>query len=136
LEGFTVLTFVGDPIPPGRKWRRFYVTLRHATPARNLASILLDGLLTSKSRGRFKAVWLHSPGRSHWAALHTVERHGGAIEEVVILDVQVPRAWLKRHGGSVEGLWRCVRDIPRRCIRRVITFGELSRSPALDTASR
>jgi hypothetical protein len=136
LEGLTVLTFTGTAIPPGRKWRRFYVTLRHATPARNLADILRDGLLTGKSRGRFKAVWLHSPGRSHWAAIHTVERHGGAIEEVVILDVQVPRAWLKRHGGSVEGLWRCVRNIPVKCIRRVITFGQLSRSPDLEKVGR
>ena len=49
------------------------VTLRHATATfRNLISILGDGLLTSKSRGRLKAVWLHSAGRSEWAALHTV----------------------------------------------------------------
>jgi hypothetical protein len=108
----------------------------HATLARNLASILRSGLLTNKSRGRFKAVWLHAAGRSHWAALHTVERHGGRVEEVVILTVCVPRSWLKRHGGSVEGLWRSVRDIPPRCIRRVITFGELSRSPALEPAGR
>jgi hypothetical protein len=127
-----VLTIYSAPV--SRKIRRASITLRHATLARNLASILRAGLLTSKSRGRFKAVWLHTAGRSHWATLHTVERHGGRVEEVVILDVCVPRAWLKRHGGSVEGLWRSVRDIPPRCIRRVITFGELSRSPVEETA--
>jgi hypothetical protein len=58
------------------------------------------------------------------------------VEEVVILTVCVPRSWLKRHGGSVEGLWRSVQDIPPRCIRRVVTFGELSRSPALETVGR
>ena len=105
------------------------VTLRHATPLRNLISILGDGLLTSKSRGRLKAVWLHAAGRSEWAALHTVARHGGRIEDVVVIEVTVPKCWLKRHGGNVKGVWRSVRDIPMKCFRRVIGFEELAKSP-------
>jgi hypothetical protein len=46
----------------------------------------------------------------------------------------VPRAWLKRYGGSVQGIWRSVRDVPVRSLRRVITFGELSRSPVKGAA--
>ena len=98
-------------------------------PIRNLPGILRDGLLTAKSRGRFKAVWLHAAGRSHWAAIHTVKRHGGRVEDVVVLEVSIPRDWLKRHGGSVRGMWRSVRDIPPRFVRRVVYFGELARSP-------
>ena len=52
--------------------------LRHATPARNLASILQRGLLTRKRKGRLPVVWLHAPGKTSWAQLHTVKRHGGA----------------------------------------------------------
>jgi hypothetical protein len=48
---------------------------------------------------------------------------------VVILEIEVPKAWLKRHGGNVIGMWRSVRDIPVRCVRKVIGFAELSASP-------
>jgi hypothetical protein len=41
-------------------------------------------------------VWLHAPAKSFWAVLHTVQRHGGRAEAVVILLVDVPRAWLRR----------------------------------------
>jgi hypothetical protein len=105
------------------------ITLRHATPQRNLLSILGGGLLTSKARGRYKAVWLHEPARSQWAALHTVARHGGQVEDVVIIEVEVPKAWLKRHGGAAAGVWRCTRDIKVRWFRRIIDFEELAASP-------
>jgi hypothetical protein len=58
--------------------------VRHATPARNLAGILRAGLLCAKSLGT-PAVWFHPAARSAWAVLHTVKRHGGRIESVVIL---------------------------------------------------
>jgi hypothetical protein len=119
-----MLTITGHPA--GRQRRSAAVTLYHATPARNLAGILRDGILTARSQGRFKAVWLHAASRSEWAALHTVKRHGGRVEEVVVLEVSVPRDWLKRHGGNVRGMWRSVRDIPPRFIRRVVTFGQLA----------
>jgi hypothetical protein len=128
-----MLTFYGAPT--SRKWQRATVTLGHATLRHNLPGILRDGIQTAKSRGRLKAVWLHAADRAHWAALHTVRRHGGRVEDVVVLEVRVPRAWLKRHGGSVEGLWRSVRDVPPRFIRRVIGFRQLSRSPVEETAA-
>ena len=100
--------------------------LRHATPARNLPSIRKAGLLCSKSRGRRPVVWLHGPARSSWAVLHTVKRHGGRVENVVILEVNVPRRWLRR---SKRGLWYCPRDVPSARLRRLIAFAELARSP-------
>jgi hypothetical protein len=122
-----MLTFYGTPV--SRKWRRSTVTLGHATLRYNLPGILRDGILTAKSRGRLKAVWLHAADRAHWAALHTVRHHGGRVEDVVVLEVRVRRAWLKGHGGSAAGLWRSVRDVPPRFIRREIGFKQLSRSP-------
>src|SRR5215831_11102746 len=127
-----MLTIMGRPHDCLR--REQVVTLRHATLARNLESILRDGILTAKSRGALKAVWLHDKGRSEWAALHTVRRHGGRIEDVIVLEVELPKSWLKRHGGNVKGMWRSVRDVPVRFFRRVITFGELSRSPVKGAA--
>ena len=82
--------------------------LRHATPARNLASILRCGLLTRRSKGRLPVVWLCSPAKTGWALLHTVKRHGGRIESVVLLEVNVPRCALRR---SRRGLWYCVEDV-------------------------
>jgi hypothetical protein len=64
-----------------------------------------------------------TPARSAWAALHTVRRHGGKVEAVVILEVTVPRAWLRK---SRKGLWYCPRDIPPDAIRRLIPFTELA----------
>ena len=107
--------------------------LRHATLARNLSSIIKAGLLTSKSQGKLPVVWLHSPSSSAWAGWHTVRRHGGRIEGVVILEIDVPRRWLRR---SKRGLWYCPRDIPPERIRGVVTFGALARSPVEEAAGR
>lgn len=100
--------------------------LRHATPARNLPSINRAGLLTSKSQGKLPVVWLHAAGKTPWAALHTVKRHGGRIENVVVVEVDVPRRWLRR---SKRGLWYCPRDIPPERFRGLITFTALATSP-------
>ena len=106
--------------------------LRHATLARNLPSILQAGLLTSCSRGKRPAVWACSRAKTAWAALHCAKRHGGPVKEVVVLEIDVPRRWLRR---SKKGLWYCPRDVPPERIRRVITVGELSRSPVDETAA-
>ncbi len=122
-----MLTVTGRPADCLRRGQA--ITLRHATLARNLISILTHGILTAKSQGRYKAVWLHEPARSEWAALHTVARHGGRVEDVVVIEVTIPKKWLRRHGGAADGVWRCVRDIPVRYMRRVIGFEQLARSP-------
>jgi hypothetical protein len=107
------------------------VLLRHATPARNLHSIGQAGLLTSKSQGRLPVVWLHSSGKTAWATLHTIRRHGGRIEGVAVIEADVPRAWLRRNR---RGLWYSVRDIPPERFRRLISFAELARSPVEEPA--
>jgi hypothetical protein len=102
--------------------------LRHATPSRNLASILKRGLLCRKSRGRLPVVWLHAPGKTSWAILHTVLRHGVRAEDVIVLEVNVPKHWL-RHSPR-RGLWYVRRDIPPARLRRLFDFLELTASSA------
>jgi hypothetical protein len=97
--------------------------LRHATPARNLSSILRLGLLCSYSRGKLPVVWACSPARSSWAVLHVIRRHGGRVESTVVLEIDVPRSWLRKNR---KGLWYSVRDISPDRIRRVLSFAELA----------
>ena len=97
--------------------------VRHATLTKYLPSIQRGGLKCSKSRGAKKVVWLHEPDQSLWAAVHTIRRHGGRIEEVVILEVEVPRSGLRK---SRPGLWYSVEDIPPENLRRTITFVEFA----------
>ena len=97
--------------------------LRHATPARNLPGITRAGLLTSKSQGRLPVVWLCCPGKTTWAVLHVVKRHGCRVEGTAVIEVDVPRSWLRK---SRKGLWYCTRDVPPDRFRRLITFAELA----------
>jgi hypothetical protein len=108
--------------PPARPVK---AVLRHATPQKNLASIRRSGLLTRYAKGKLPVVWFHRRSRTPWAVLHTVKRHGGGVEQVVVLEVQVPRSWLRR---SRKGLWCCYRDIPPERIRGVLCFAELAGS--------
>ena len=83
--------------------------LRHATPSVNLSGIRAHGLLTIMSRGVLPLVWLHSAGASRWAVPHVGRRHGVPFSDVSLLEVDVPRSWLRR---TKRGLWTCDRDIP------------------------
>jgi hypothetical protein len=98
--------------------------LRHATARRNLPSIGRAGLLCSKSQGRLPVVWLHAPGKTPWAVVHVVKRHGGRVENVVVIEVQVPRKWL-RHSPR-RGLWYVRRDVPPARILRLIDFQQVA----------
>ena len=106
--------------------------LRHATLARNLASICRAGLLTSKRQGKLPAVWLCCRAKTAWAALHTIRRHGGRVEGVVILEIDVPRRWLRR---SKRGLYYSLHDIPPERIRGVVTFAALASTPVQEPAA-
>jgi len=107
--------------------------LRHATILRHLPGIQRHGLLCSKSQGRLPVVWLHAAAASSWAVLHTIRRHGGRVEGVVILDLDVPRPWLRR---SRRGLWYSRRDIPPERTRGLVSFAVLAGSPVREAAGR
>jgi hypothetical protein len=110
--------------------------LRHATPTRNLPSIIKVGLLTSRSPGKLPVEWVCCPAKTAWAALHTIRRYGVRVEGVVVLEIAVARAWLKRPVGATQGLRYSTRDIVPRHIRRVITFGELGPLPGRGAGRR
>jgi hypothetical protein len=105
------------------------VIIQHATLKQHLASIEAEGLDPKRATGKQDLVWLHTPGRTMWAVLHTQKRHGVALAEVLVLDLDVPRGWLRR---AWRGLWTCDRVIPASAIRRVRTGAELAASPLED----
>jgi hypothetical protein len=88
---------------------------RHATLHQHLASILAEGLDPTHATTLPPLVWLHTPGQTPWAVLHVVRRHGVALTDVIVLDVQVPRQWLQH---AERGLWTCDRVIApaRLCV--------------------
>src|SRR5262245_39879202 len=100
--------------------------LRHATLRRHLSSINAHGLLCSKSKGPEQVVWLHSASASAWAALHTAHRNGDPGPGVVIIEVEVPRSWLRLNR---KRLWCCTKDIGPERFRGRISFAALSVSP-------
>jgi hypothetical protein len=81
-------------------------------------------LLTGRARGKLSAVWLTAPSRSSWAVLHVIKRHGGRVETTVVLELDVPRSWLRR--SSRKRVWYSPEDIPPERIRRVLCFSELA----------
>jgi hypothetical protein len=91
------------------------------------------GLLTAKSQGKLSVVCLRCRAKTAWAALYCIRRHGGRVKGIVILELDVPRRWLRR---SRKGLWYCPHDIPPERIRGVVTFAALARSPAEEAAGR
>jgi hypothetical protein len=80
----------------------------HATTRAAWPLIQHQGLDPQYSRGKEAVVWLHSPGMSHWAVAHTIDRHHVRVEDVVVLAVRVPRSWLTRFR---RGMWKCPRLI-------------------------
>jgi hypothetical protein len=84
-------------------------TYRHATVRQSLPRILAEGLDPQQATGTQPLVWLHTPSRTPWAMAHTMRRHQGDVAEIVLLEVHVPRSWLRR---AWCGLWTCNRVIP------------------------
>jgi hypothetical protein len=102
------------------------VILYHATPGSNDPSIRKWGLLTARSQGKMRVVWLHTADRSAWAVLHTLRRHGGKAEDVIVYECDVPECGLRRFQ---DGLYYFLDNVHPSEIGRAITFEELSRSP-------
>jgi len=83
--------------------------VRHATTKQALREIVAAGYLDpSRAKGAIKGVWLHTPGKTAWAILHTAKRHGAEIDDVVVIDLVVPASFLTRRG---KGLWTSRRPI-------------------------
>jgi hypothetical protein len=93
------------------------ITLRHASPSKNLASIFRRGLSPAFARGKLRCCWLHSSGRTRWAVPHVADRHHVAPVNVVVFTVRIPRGWLRRRA---RGVWACDRVIRPACIVSVL----------------
>ena len=76
--------------------------LYHTTPRSNLENIQRDGLDPTRSQGAEMVIWLHTPSRTHWAILHTAKRHNCNIDDIVLIEVNIPRAKIRRRW---RGLW-------------------------------
>jgi hypothetical protein len=80
------------------------ITVHHATPRRNLASIFCTGLQPGLARGKLKVVWLHASGKSRWAVQHVARRHHVPAGRVAVLTVRLSRSMLRRNR---RGVWCC-----------------------------
>ena len=76
--------------------------LYHATLKSNLESIRQHGINPDFSQGKQKVIWLHTASRTHWAILHILKRHNSSIDEIIIIQVEIPRKRLRRRR---RGLW-------------------------------
>jgi len=100
--------------------------LRHATTRARAARILREGFRVSKAdrSAKIKGCWFHAPSASSWGVLHTIKKHGAALEDVVVIEVAIPRSQLRR---LRRGLWYTTADVPASAIRGQIegsAFGE------------
>lgn len=102
------------------------MNLYHTTTQAAAGSILSEGLLISKSQGKEPVIWTHTESKIHWAITHVQRRHEVALDQVVVLEVQVPRSWLRR---AWRGLWRCYRDIPAARVRVAGSGRDYAASP-------
>lgn len=97
-------------------------TLYHATDVKNLTSIMKLGLLANRCRFKIKRVWMCCLRKRPWSLLHMAKNHGTPLQDVVVLEVRIPRSWLGRHGG---GLWYTRHNVPASMIQRVVPISEV-----------
>lgn len=85
--------------------------LYHATTADRAKRIRTEGLRVACAdpAAKIKGCWMTSASARPWAVLHTIRKHHASLEDVVVLEITVPRSWLTRFR---TGLWYASRDIP------------------------
>jgi RNA:NAD 2'-phosphotransferase (TPT1/KptA family) len=100
--------------------------LYHATTRAAWRKILEDGRFRcDKSQSHMKRVWACAKSRVPWACLHVVRRHGGRIEDVVVIRIQVPRRRLRR---GHRQLWYTELDVQVTGMEQVTGFRSISES--------
>jgi hypothetical protein len=100
---------------------------RHATTWSNYVTIAVDGIQKPGNGhdGRKNAIWLHKPAKTAWAILHTMQRHGVDLSDIVVLEVSLDRRLLKHAG---RGLWYVEEEIPASAIRGVYPGNHFTKS--------
>lgn len=99
--------------------RHRYIKLFHCTTRQNLASIQATGLRVAHAdpTAKIKGVWLHTACNSAWAVVHTQRKHRATLEDVVVIEISVPRSRLTRFRA---GLWYSTQDVPAAWLGQVI----------------
>jgi hypothetical protein len=99
--------------------------LYHATHRRNLDSILDKGLCTRYACTPGMRVWACCKRRIPWAILHAVRRHGGKVEDIVVIRLKPRRKQFQR--SSHPGLWNSKTDVHWWQLEPFCSFEEASR---------
>ena len=76
--------------------------LYHTTLKANLESIHENGIDPSFARDAEKVIFLHTRSRTEWAILHIALRYSVSLEDITVIEVNVPRSVLRRDN---RGLW-------------------------------
>lgn len=92
----------------------------HTTSRKALRSINATGLKTSYALRKRAAVWLHARSLSMWAFLHVGQHKRIPITDMVCIEFDVPRSWLRRYS---DGVWYCSQDVPPDKLRGVRYYG-------------
>lgn len=85
--------------------------LYHATTTQRLAAIRQQGLLVYKadSSAKIKGCWLATASNRPWSVVHTIRKHKAQLDDVVVIEVNIPRSRLTRFR---TGLWDSTQDVP------------------------
>ena len=97
----------------------------HATPKRNLDSIMMHGICTHYAQGKRPLTWIHSITKREWSIIHTMQRHNIKIEDLTILMIDIPRSWTTRT--KWKGIYTVSRHIPIDRISYVDSTQEILR---------
>ena len=76
--------------------------LYHATLKSKLDSIFAEGLDPRCATGKMKVTWLHTKSKRHWAIAHAQKRHKCNLDDVVLLQMSIPRSQLQKRW---RGIW-------------------------------
>jgi hypothetical protein len=103
--------FGGRPLPASGRSAGSCRNARQSTPSASARATavaqdgsLRTGLRPDRARGKLKAVWLHTRARTDWAVRRVADRHGFEEEDIVVLEVILPRSAVRRNG---RGIWTC-----------------------------
>ena len=101
--------------------------LYHATTRANLASILEHGLRVVKAdpTAKIKGVWACTASNRGWAILHTQRKHKALLEDVVVIEINVPKNQLTRFK---RGFFYSKTDIGAERVNTVIPGEHFGRS--------
>jgi hypothetical protein len=85
--------------------------LYHASTLQNLPSIQAEGLRVAKAdpKAKLKGCWVATASNRGWTILHTIRKHKAQLDEVVVIEVTIPRSRLTRFR---RGLYYSTTDIP------------------------